>query len=164
MTKRLTNAAPVALRLPDILLGFAAVQAALVQGAKHISSVHNSSARQHGTLLVLPAEAFSLSAEKIPPSKFPAARCLAGLMDGAEPIGEVLTIWTLCDDAFMVPAKGGTGEGEMVAAIVCAFHHGSWGWRSWHWGRVVLVKWELRLVTALCPTLICHRKRVKGAF
>jgi hypothetical protein len=75
-------------------------------------------------------------------------------MDGAEPIGEVLTIWTLCDDAFMVPAKGGTGEGEMVAAIVCAFHHGSWGWRSWHWGRVVLVKWELRLVTALCPTLM----------
>lgn len=86
------NAAPVALRLPDILLSFALAQAAPVHGAKHIINVHNSYARQHGTLLVLPTEAFSLSAERVPWTKLLAARGLAGLMDDAESIGEVLTI------------------------------------------------------------------------
>lgn len=98
------NATPVALRLPHILLGFTTTQAALVHGAKHIISAYDGSARQHGTLLVLPTEALSTPVKGIPPSTTRAARCLAGLMDDAASIGKVLTILAFRDGAFVVPA------------------------------------------------------------
>jgi hypothetical protein len=157
------NAAPVALGLPNILLSFTPAQPASVHGANYIISVHGSSARQHGTLFVLPAEAFSMPAERIPPSKALAAMGLAGLMDDAEPIGEVLAIWTVWDGAFVVSAEGETSHGGMVAVILLAFHHRChWG-RDWHWWRAVVVRWEFGLVTTLCPALMLGAVPLGGA-
>lgn len=82
-------------------------------------------------------------------------------MDDAGSIGKVLTMRTLCDDAFVSSAEGETVHGGLVAILLCAFDHVWHRWGDWHWWRAVVVKWELGFIAALCPALVYHRQRVR---